>query len=258
MGIILPEAFRGPFLKLHRAETHVIELHTLLKRFMKLQSYKAVADFKKKPGYIAWVARGKDGFPHDEFSPIVGDIIHNLRQALDISVCTIVRLAKKRDDRIYFPALESLEHLRCSMVKGAKNECFPPKLKDLLETRIQPYKGGAGHHLWGLNKIVNGDKHREIVPTIFAAGIIHIEDGGIKIPIQLLGRPKPIKDRCVLAFEKIGPTTNIKVNQKAKLTLEIQFGRDCYSIRGFEVEEGCRQLMYATESAVEAIAETCL
>jgi len=113
------ENFRGPELKLHRAETHIIDLHDLLERFMKAQVYKVVADFERDPGYICWVIRGKELFPHDEFAPFIGDVIHNLRDALDLAVAVIMRNARESDEHVMFPSADTLNAFRAGLIISA-------------------------------------------------------------------------------------------------------------------------------------------
>src|SRR5580700_5300590 len=101
------EDFSGPNLKFVRAQTHIAELNDLLRRFMEVQTYKAVANFELNPGYIVWIAKGEKRFDHKEFSPIIGDVIHNLRDSLDLAISVLMRNAKLSDENVMFPTADS-------------------------------------------------------------------------------------------------------------------------------------------------------
>jgi hypothetical protein len=134
----LTEGFRGPDLKLRRAEHHIADVNALLKDFaMDPQSYTAVADFDLSPGSICWVARGKEVLPHDEFAPVIGDAIHNMRDALDLAVSVIMRNAGKSDKNVHFPIRGSLVEFTLAL-EEQKPPKFPQELTDVLENGIQP------------------------------------------------------------------------------------------------------------------------
>ena len=47
----------------------------------------------------------------EEISAIVGDVIHNLRTALDLTACDMVRAAGQSDKDVYFPFSNSAQEL---------------------------------------------------------------------------------------------------------------------------------------------------
>ena len=79
-----------------------MDYYALSKRFLEPSPYIAVADFQLNPGYISFVARGKELFPHDELAPIISDAIHNMRDSLDLAISILMR-NRKLHDILYFP-----------------------------------------------------------------------------------------------------------------------------------------------------------
>jgi hypothetical protein len=250
------ETFRGSELKLDRAEHHVIELHNLMKRFVQLQTYKVVADMDLDPGYISWVARGEEVMAHDNFAPIIGDAIHNMRDALDLAVSALMRQAGQSDEHVYFPTAKSRNDLQETIAKRAKKQPFPGDLVRVLETIVQPYIGGNGYLLRTLHALAIMDKHRLIVPTIFGTSIVYTASGGSHIPI-LISKPVPVKDGAVLTKNAVADLPNIKVGQEALAALTVVFDETCGQVRNREVVQAVRELLYATKDALEAMRD-CL
>lgn len=254
----MPEDFRGPFLKYQRARTHFDDLHGLLKEFLKNQTFVAVANFDLEPGYIWWIARGMRLFRHDEFSPFIGDIIHNLRDSLDIAMSVLMRNSGESDVGVYFPTGDSIDHFHTAIGKRPNKQRrsppkFPPNVIDVLETRIEPYKGGHNHWLRTLHQLAIIDKHRTIVPTYFGADIVVLPE----IPILFPDTRVPIEDGCkLLRMPADWRDGEIKINQEASLVLSIEFDKGT-PLHGTSVEDGLLSLINATEEAIETL-ETCL
>ena len=246
------EVFRGPELKLQRAETHIIELRVLVRRFVKAQVYKIVADFERDPGYICWVVHGEDLFPHDEFAPIIGDVIHNLRDALDLAVSVIMRNAQESDDNVYFPTADTPNAFKRKIARGKRKPHFPHDLVNVLETRIQPYKGGEGHLLHTLHKLAITDKHRMIVPTVFGTTDVAISTEGMTLPFYTGATPLPIRDGGVFARTLASEFPQITVNQEATVTLSISFYH-ADRLDVLPIDDALRWLYRVTEEAVDAM-----
>jgi hypothetical protein len=123
--------------------------------------------------YILWTEVREE--PPAEWSPIIGDIVHNWRSALDhLAYQLVIRNGRTPSNRTQFPIF-SKSPLDASIYSKAKDA------KDALERwnrqvrgmhpndvavieRLQPYNGGHGpdiHPLLALNQLSNWDKHRE-------------------------------------------------------------------------------------------------
>src|SRR5690348_4594878 len=101
--------FRGSRLKIQRAERHIAELsrvideHFLsnLPKFDIHIPQEGVKDGEQIRVDVS-VSFNIPGVP-DEWGPIIGDVVHNLRSALDMMACELVRLNKRSDKSVYFP-----------------------------------------------------------------------------------------------------------------------------------------------------------
>lgn len=99
----------------------------------------------------------------------VGDIIRNLRDALDHACSEAVRNAGGSDKRVVFPVAETPKELE-GTVNGKKALIKPacPEVVRVILDEIQPTKTG-NYTLWAMNQLQNADKHRAlaIVVTYF-------------------------------------------------------------------------------------------
>jgi hypothetical protein len=100
-----------------------------------------------------------------EVAAIAGDVVHNLRTALDhvhqhlfmIGTGTSV---PSKDVAFYIDGHPNPNHYKTSApakLRGLRKDAI-----DALD-RIEPHKGGKGHYLWILNELNNIDKHRALV-----------------------------------------------------------------------------------------------
>lgn len=117
-----------------------------------------------------------------ETGAIVGDVIHNLRAALDIMAVDLVRAANGNTNGVYFPFCDTAADLP-DMIKRRNFHRAGPNAETLLK-QFAPYRGGSAD-LRGLHELDIEDKHHAIIPaiTIATAGIYVLEtsDGRVEI-----------------------------------------------------------------------------
>jgi hypothetical protein len=157
------DPFFGPFLKIERANFHIDDLATKIAEFVEREPYAVVAE-EHGDGKFSWTVRVKENIPH-HWSTIIGDAIHNLRDALDLGNFAIPPVGPRDDRWTFFPS-------------GDDEQAFERRLKDGLEkwastrvigvfkTGIQPYFGGHSPLLHSLHQLAIMDKHRLIVPVV--------------------------------------------------------------------------------------------
>jgi hypothetical protein len=99
------------------------------------------------------------------WSGIIGDIIHNLRSALDSLATNLVvhggHFSKSALKETYFP-IRSSKSLLSDKDASAFFRRVGPRVEKIIR-RLQPYRGGKGHPLWQLNQLDIIDKHRRII-----------------------------------------------------------------------------------------------
>ncbi len=156
--------FRGPRLKIERAERHRQELDDILVEIARRNPTEGYHERDHKTGENVYRVRIFEP-PPNELSTIIGDIVHNLRSALDVLVCELV-LADKGQIRRQsgFP----IDRSEKKFVKSAheKLKGLNPKASRLVH-RLKPFRGG-NNCLWQLHELDIVDKHRAIVPVVAA------------------------------------------------------------------------------------------
>lgn len=162
--------FAAPKLKYNRACTHYIELQNELLAFWSKNPISVVieeapANYPKYLHAHAITARVKEFLPYS-LSSIIGDVVHNLRTALDLMACDLVRINGGNSSGVYFPFCESEIDLP-SMIKKRN---FDRASKAAIETliKVRPYKNG-NRVLRAIHDFDIQDKHQTIIPAIYTA-----------------------------------------------------------------------------------------
>jgi hypothetical protein len=167
--------FRGVWIKVERAKEHISDLEARAKRFEEAEPYSVVSYCELDTGHLVFKVRGSDQ-PPLKWSAIAGDAIHNLRSALDLLVCEVVRA---NDNPVFegtgFPVFKSAK--ACAdefkgrppgQVKGA-----PQRAVDFIK-KASPYKG-ANNPFWRLHQLDIEDKHKLLVVVVMEQGFgLHI------------------------------------------------------------------------------------
>ncbi|MEA2998554.1 MAG: hypothetical protein QOK17_387 [Sphingomonadales bacterium] len=183
----------------------------------------------------------------DEFSIIVGDVVHNLRSALDQLVCGLVRANRKQvTGGNGFPIMGSRKSFEDAAVGKLKNVGAKA---DRFIRRLKPYKGGNAS-FWLLSELDNMDKHNAIVPVAAGQAQAAVQwglpflfwgEGGKGFlgqnpgpgytpfrPGSMFGIPEGaplveiIYDNCEVYRSKVGP---LGIAENIQVTLEITFGK---------------------------------
>ena len=155
----------GPTLKIERSKCHISEFQETAQRFLGDRPYKLVA--KSDAEGTKLVIRVKKTIPL-ELSAIIGDAVHNLRSALDLLACDLVRRAGKSVDRVYFPFANNADDLG-RVIKKRKLDRAGPKVVSLIKN-LKPYKGGNGL-LRAIHDLDIADKHKLLVPIATLGGL---------------------------------------------------------------------------------------
>ncbi len=138
-------------------------------------------------------------------SPIIGDIVHNLRSSLDVMASEMVRAAGLDDMHVHFPICSDISKLK-KMTKDQHFDDAGPDAVELLK-EIKPYKDG-NDDLWALHQLSLRDKHRslaEIRTRIFGPIIRMWDDDGTH-------NPTIVSDPDVdFIFPSDGPFAGIKI-----------------------------------------------
>lgn len=162
--------FEASKLKLERAVRHGTELKWAIDQYLKEQPCEIVVE--PFPGMEefetrAWLARIREPVPLS-FSTIIGDVIHNLRAALDLLMCDLARVAGRSDKGVYFPFCETAADL-VDTIKKRNAHRAGVDVVDVIKT-LKPYKGGD-MALRAIHDLDIADKHHALLPVLGAATV---------------------------------------------------------------------------------------
>jgi hypothetical protein len=173
----------GSTLKLLRAQEHLARLQEQVSIFFESEPYYFVVehntDSREHNAYVRLVGRA----PFNQWALIVGDIVHNMRSALDNAVYEI---GVRESGEDVPPGSKVLAMPIFDDAKGYEQrgrwriESLGDEARTIIEA-IQPYRHPNGVHgsgLWALHEIDNADKHRilQVVATVPMAGNVHMSN----------------------------------------------------------------------------------
>ena len=144
-------------LKINRAKDHLQELQIRLREFINIQPYKISVKRNTERHPVYYISEAKD--VPIEISLIAGEVIQNLRTALDHLAYKLFKINTPSGDdgkHIYFPISDSLDGYNYD--KTRKTKGMSENAINLIDT-IKPYKEG-NKTLWQLHQLNNIDKHR--------------------------------------------------------------------------------------------------
>ncbi len=215
--------------KIKRAEKHIGELKVEVDRFFESDPY-CVFSYSELDSRDLCFAVTVVAEPPPSISAIVGDLINNLRNALDYLMCGLFEVnGQPCDENVFFPITWKANEFKSKLSgieRGAGKDVV-----DILQS-IEAYKGGAGHALWQLHQLNSRDKHRLLIPIGSAYQALHVDVSkgfpGDDLPSLMIGiRPDesmyPLKDGAIL-FKIKAPVDATQVDMHPKFTLEIAFG----------------------------------
>jgi hypothetical protein len=154
------QQFESARLKIHRAYGHIQELRRAINAFLETDFCRLRADTDPNSGqasiYVESVAA-----PPAEIALIVGDIVHNLRTALDH---VIVQILGKRGNRESFPVAKEPDNPGTHSTYRLIKEILPD-LAALILNKIQIHDTGDAS-IWSISKLDNIDKHSLLIAVV--------------------------------------------------------------------------------------------
>ena len=177
----------GVRVKIARASEHLGELRRRLDDFAQSKPYSVVVEIDPQSGDQLFKVDREPDRPPD--LPVIGDILYNLRSALDHLAWQLVLRAGGTPDRpTAFPIYNDPKKFRGSRAQG-KMTGMNNAMKAAIEKHQpcfgrNPYRNQA---LWGLEEYGNIDKHRRalLVPTSADASLwiaghaVHTHEGPV-------------------------------------------------------------------------------
>lgn len=222
--MVSPDVLKGPRLKVERAYRHIDELIGLTQP---LSHELHVVQVHPNP---AWTNH-QHGIPYmlmyqpmkpipETLALIIGDVVHNLRGALDHLATGIVRTIDAKAQP-HFPMCKVWKDLKLGGqgTTLTKIEQALPGAENLLLEKIRP-ENGPDEPLWAFHGLDNDDKHNLLVPvvTVAAVTIDSLEVPGLSIERLTCANDAASEFTLVIAHSPI------TMKQDFETTVQVTFG----------------------------------
>jgi hypothetical protein len=215
--------------KIDRARSHLTELEPIVASFLAAKPFQVYQSVNLQTEIVTERLRIDREIP-EEWAALIGDIIHNLRGALDILACDLVR-ANGRPELVkdtYFPISSSVDVFNNNGVKKIKGAS--QRAIDVIAA-LRPYKGGD-NLLWRLHRLDILDKHQLIIPVGVSMGNILLDvwgrarkgvAKGTRMVLRSGEKMYPLKNDAIL--DTHAPyTSNWEGGISSEYTFDIAFG----------------------------------
>ena len=195
----------GAYAKVDRAGEHLKTLDTALTRWRKTSRHSLQG--KTDPDSGAYVFNAKPGAPPPRIGVLVGDVVSNLRPALDYLVFALAALdSGKAQDGTQFPITSTSKLFEAELRKGRLRGLSDPHVAAI--KKLQPHDG---RNKWAaiLRDISNPDKHRHlnVLATESGGGFEIIYPEGTKPPQRKVVKKRtPSKGSSYLSSKKPSTT----------------------------------------------------
>jgi len=241
--------FLEPRLKVDRANSHILDLNKIIETFIRNRGYRVFIDNQSEPEFCLLVMERAKPLP-SIIPLIVGDIVHNLRSALDILLYRVAALPA--DFKLpAFPTTAKISEFD-NALKQRKIAWLGPWVEDYLRS-LQPYPGGC-FGIWELHQMDITDKHKLILPANHAA---HIERLKIEVGNSSLNFRNCrfiFEERLILA--RAPPGTQIKLDKHVKPGVEITFAEG-FPFAGKPIVPTLRQASKFISEIINVFARHC-
>jgi hypothetical protein len=243
---------RSPRLKIERAKHHINDLHSRIADFGATDFYSLNAEKNIETAECRLKVEVEKPFP-DDFALIIGDTVHNLKSALDVTVNEVVfRRLNRYDDYTRFPLRKTKDNL-VSALNGGLIKQASEAVVEFIVNAVKPYKGG-NDALWSLHDLNILDKHRLLLPVMQVTSIIDFcaeDDRGNRMENATL---VVTRNRAVTLFASSG---NIKITNKGK-AIPLAFFDKGLPMEGQPVVPSLIQLTELVSNIVEGIESAFL
>lgn len=198
------------------------------------------------PNTIHWQLQVREN-PHDSYATAFGDIVHNLRAALDHVAVAAVASAGGNTKGVYFPIADKADTLD-DAIKDKKFSRATPEAQALLRS-LRPYRGGD-RALRALHDLDVVDKHKDLIRLSAAARqTVSMQVGGV----FLAGNRFSLRDGAVFLAH---PGTGAAALAPLPVTVEAVLGQEeaLGGLAGQEMLPAVDSLVELVDGIVEAFA----
>jgi hypothetical protein len=243
--------FEGARLKVKRANKHIVDFNDVLNAFLNTDFYVFDIEADSNTGQSSLNFRLTKQ-PPEELALILGDALHNLRTALDLSyVELVIRLGKTPSEWTNFRIWENREKLIDTLGKGILQGA--DDIISLLADTVKSYAGGNAL-LEMLNSLDIADKHMLLIP-VFSIGKLMNFDADVEMPgggcLTMRRCSASVDQRGTVRVIGMSGTGKLHIHNKGQPSIDVRFG-DVAGLKGQPVVPMFHQLTQVTLGTVQA------
>ncbi|WFS02182.1 hypothetical protein [Rhizobium tumorigenes] len=155
-------------LKIERAKKHVADLQSCCQTFLQKQPFELWSRVRRGQYKREIFVKQQEVIP-DDIALILGDVVHNLKSALDILAWRMVGDKAPNPKRVLFPFAETEDGLKGSI--GNRQTALAGEKVVKTIKALKPYLGGD-EYLYGIQALDTSDKHHFIITTAQVSPIV--------------------------------------------------------------------------------------
>lgn len=239
----------GIDIKVERAKEHIRDLELQIRHFHDGGPYEVLRQDGTN-GEITFRVKVR-AQPPPEWGTIIGDVIHNLRSALDYLVWQLVLAnGKTPGKKTGFPICQNTEEFEThgqQKIRGVTDEVVR------LVRELKPYRGG-NDVLWRLHELDIMDKHKLLIPVGAAYSSVVLDSmellrktdpeiPSMYIDLRPADRQYPLQDGAALFRTQAG------IHESPKFRFEVAFGEG-ELVKGEPILETLQQLTTCVEATI--------
>ncbi len=161
--------------KIIRALEHVDTLEAELRAWLKVTpTYGLRFDITAETGWCSVMLTPQKGVVEPRFGVLLGDVVHNLRSALDYVVASLVEasnstLVARHKFPIYADKTRYLKEVGTPAAPRSTGPLGGVRFGGELIESVQPYKRQPEPRvvqLWAVHRLSNADKHRQLTTSV--------------------------------------------------------------------------------------------
>jgi hypothetical protein len=252
----------GPHIKVERAKEHARQLQSEIEAFLARKPYQLIVESDPDSGDNIYRVKVSEQ-PPARWGTIIGDVVHNLRTALDyLAYLLVVANGHTPGKDTYFPICNSKETFEAVGLKRMIKDASPEAKRRIASLR--PYREG-NKTLWVIHELDISDKHHLLVTvgsalknvtlTVTFTGEMALSRGEIKFPPYPLipeDRLYPLEDGAeVFRFKTGGPSArSSEVAEQFDPSFDVAFGAELV-VQGKLVIPTITELIKATEELLD-------
>lgn len=254
------ELLFAPRLKLERAAHHINDLEAQVAAFLAERPFKLVERINRKAGKVSYRVKKEKPIP-PAFPAIIGDAVHNLRAALDL---TMFGIAGHIDPKINFPFAKEADRLAAA-IKDGRVKVAGKKVVEAVAA-LEPYlTGNTGLAL--VHALDIQDKHRLLILSGQRAIFTGVEGDALAKAVEtqatrygrliILDGPE---DEDLITVERTFVLRDLPTTENETQTqpaFAITFGEG-ELLKGMPVVETLARMADDTRTAVESVIDAFL